>query len=75
MGIFLGGADHVSMAHYNSCVASQGRFLMMFGVLAARRLSSVAQRRGLIVVWVGHGANMHHPPNGAVSQDNGFKYL
>ena len=63
------------MAHCISFIPSQGRVLLMLGVMGARSLSSVAQRRGLIVLWVGHGAKMHHPPNSNVSQDNGFQYL
>ena len=48
---------------------------MMLGVMAARRLSSSAQRRGLIVLWFGHGAKMRHSPNSNVTQDYGFQYL
>ena len=63
------------MPNYDICAASQGRFLMMLGVMAARRLSSSAQRRGLIVLWFGHGAKMRHSPNSNVTQDYGFQYL
>ena len=62
------------MAHCSSCVPSQGRILLMLGVMAARRLSSLAHRRGLVVVWFGHGANMRLSPDSNVTQDYGFQY-
>ena len=63
------------MSHYSTCVVSQGRILLMLGVMAARRLSSLAHRRGLIVVWFGHGANMRLSPDSNATRDYGFQYM
>jgi len=47
----------------------------MLGVIAAQSLGKEGQRRGLVAVWVGHGANMNQDPTSSASHDNGFQYM
>ena len=48
--------------------------MLMLGVMAARSCSSVAQRRGLIVLWMAHGATISHHPTSSASHTNVLKY-
>jgi hypothetical protein len=44
-------------------------------VMAVHSLGKEGQRRGLIFLWIGHGANHNHQASSSVCEGNGFQYM